>query len=195
MLLWDSRWPTLELKLFTSVREILGVILNMRKGFPVGSHVPSRAIMTFHTWATTGYLDLFWALSNGEFAWGKVLVICRSFSFAYPFLCYHQNVWWDNYLLWVLSSTFTQTVPPQLQPKISTVCLSTPKRVKIHQNFPLKKCSIQGGHGVIFKKKWWKEVPMILSKNSSKRSSIKWPKNISKSVSSLLPLLWTFVIP
>ena len=33
-LLWDSRWPTLELKLFTSVREILGVILKYDKRFP-----------------------------------------------------------------------------------------------------------------------------------------------------------------
>ena len=48
-LLWDSRWSTLELKLFTSVREILGVILNLIKGFPASLHVPSRAIMIFHT--------------------------------------------------------------------------------------------------------------------------------------------------
>jgi len=33
-LLWDSRWPTLELKLFTSVREILGLILKYDKRFP-----------------------------------------------------------------------------------------------------------------------------------------------------------------
>ena len=41
-----------------------------------------------------------------------------------------------------------------------------------------------------------REVPMILSKNSSKRGdSIKRPKNVSKSVSPFLPLPWTFVIP
>ena len=32
-LLWDSRWPTLELKLSTSVWEILGVILKYDKVF------------------------------------------------------------------------------------------------------------------------------------------------------------------
>ena len=30
-LLWDSRWPTLELKLSTSLREILGVLLKYDK--------------------------------------------------------------------------------------------------------------------------------------------------------------------
>ena len=48
-LLCDSRWPTLELKLYTLVRKILGINQNMVKGFPAGLHVPSRAIMTFHT--------------------------------------------------------------------------------------------------------------------------------------------------
>ena len=33
---------------------------------------------------------------------------------------------------------FHQTIPPQLQPKDSTMCLFIPKRVKILQNFPLK---------------------------------------------------------
>ena len=41
-LLWDSRWPTLELKLFTSVREILGITLQQDKMIPCWFTCPIR---------------------------------------------------------------------------------------------------------------------------------------------------------
>ena len=72
------------------------------------------------------------------------------------------------------------------QPKISTVCLSTSKRVKISSKAPSEKCWIQEGHEVIFFKKRERErrrkkkCPWSLAKIMQKRSSIKWPKNISK---------------
>ena len=54
-LLWDSRWPTLELKLFTSVREILGVILKYDKKFPCWFTCPIQShndisYMSFVEW-------------------------------------------------------------------------------------------------------------------------------------------------
>ena len=61
---------------------------------------------------------------------------------------------------------FHQIIPPQLKPKISTVCLSTPKRVKILQKFPLKVFNLGRTWSNLHSKK--KEVPMILSKSSSK---------------------------
>ena len=69
-------------------------------------------------------------------------------------------------------SGYCHPLPPEnsttTQPKISTVCLSTSKRVKISSKAPFEIFWNQEGHEIIFLKKR-EEVPMILSKNSSKR--------------------------
>ena len=175
-------------------KEILGVILNLIKGFPASLHVPSRARMIFHAWATIGYLDLLWALSNGEFAQGKVIVICRSFSFAYPFLA----------SLKMSGTTITYSGychPPRQfhhnsSPKSPLCAYPLQKGSKFFKIF-LWKYSIQEGYGVIFSKKMKikRSTRDPNPKIVQKRSSIKWPKNIYKTVSPFLPLSWTFVIP
>ena len=65
------------------------------------------------------------------------------------------------------------------QPKISTVCLSIPKRVKISSKAPSEMFWNQEGHEVIFSKNK-KKCSWSWAKIVQKRSSIKWPKNISK---------------
>jgi len=64
-LLWDSRWPTLELKLFTSVREILGLILKYDKRFPCWFTCPIQShndisYMSYHrlSWFTLSFVEL-----------------------------------------------------------------------------------------------------------------------------------------
>ena len=48
-LLWDSRWPTLELKLYTSVREFLKIKLKHGKRFPCWFTYPiqSHNVMSY----------------------------------------------------------------------------------------------------------------------------------------------------
>ena len=91
-------------------------------------------------------------------------------------------------------SGYCHPLPPDIstttQPKISTVCLSTSERVKISSKAPSeKKCWIQEGHEfIVFKKRERereierrkKKFPWSLAKIMQKRSSIKWPKNISE---------------
>jgi len=71
-LLWDSRWPTLELKLFTSVREILGVILKYDKRFPCWFICPIQShndisCMSYHrlSWFTLSFVEWWVRLMKG----------------------------------------------------------------------------------------------------------------------------------
>ena len=63
-LLWNSRWPTLELKLYTLVREILGTKLKHGKGFPLWFTYPIQShnvlsYMSYHrlSWFTLSFVE------------------------------------------------------------------------------------------------------------------------------------------
>ena len=71
-LLWDSIWPTLELKLFTSVREILGVILKYDERFPCWFTCPIQShndisYMSYHrlSWFTLSFVEWWVRLRKG----------------------------------------------------------------------------------------------------------------------------------
>ena len=71
-LLWDSRWPTLELKLSTLVREILGVTLKYDKKFPCWFTCPIQShndisYMRYHrlSWSTLSFVEWWVRLRKG----------------------------------------------------------------------------------------------------------------------------------
>ena len=92
------------------------------------------------------------------------------------FIASLKNVWYDNYLLWVLLSIFARQFHHNSIPK-SPLCAYSFQEGQNYSKAPSENF-YQGGHGVIFFKndeKWkWKEekVPMILSQGVQ----IKWPK-------------------
>ena len=101
------------------------------------------------------------------------------------FIASLKNVWYDNYLLWVLLSIFARQFHHNSIPK-SPLCAYSFQEGQNYSKAPSENF-YQGGHGVILFKK--KEVPMILSKRVQIRSSNKMTQNISKceSISSLSP--------
>jgi len=167
-LLWDSRWPTWELELFTSVREILRVILKYDKRLPYWFICPIQShsdisYMSYHrlSWLTLSFVE-WWVCWRRGTCHLPVFLLCGSL---------------------LASKCLVRQLP-------------TPGIV-IHFHLD---SSTQEGHGVIFlkrerEKERKKKCPWSLAKIVQKRSSIKWPKNISKSVSPFLPLHWTFVTP
>ena len=71
-LLWDSRWPTLELKLFTSVRGILEIILKYDKRSPCWFTCPIQShndisYMSYHrlSWFTLRFVKWWVRLRRG----------------------------------------------------------------------------------------------------------------------------------
>ena len=167
----------------------------MVKGFPAGLHVPSRAIMLYYTWATIGYLDLLWALSNGEFAWGKVLA---SASLSPPHTHFSASL-----KMFGMTITYSGYCHPPLLDKSTTTPAQNLHCVPIHSKkgqklfkISLRKIFVSGRTwSNLLKKRDEKKYPWSLPKEFKRGVQIKWPKNISKSVSPFLPLPWTFVIP
>ena len=73
-LLWDSRWPTLELKLFTLVREILGITLKHDERFPCWFTCPIQShndmsYMSYHrlSWFTLSFVEWWIHLRKGTY--------------------------------------------------------------------------------------------------------------------------------
>ena len=195
-LLWDSRWPILELKLSTSVREILRVILKYHKRFPYWFTCPIHShndisYMSYHrlSWFTLSFVEWWVRLRKGT-CHLPVFLLCVPISLLTSKCLVRQSPI-PGIVIHFHPDSFTTT-----QAKISTVCLSTSKRVKISSKSPSENTKFMEGHGVIFlKKRREKKCQWSLEKIVQKRSSIKWPTNVSKSVSPFLPLPWTFVIP
>ena len=181
-LLWDSRWPTSELTLSTSVREILGVILKYDKRFPCWFICPIQShndisCMSYHrlSWFTLSIVEWWVRLRKGT-CHLPVFLLCVPISLLAS-KCLVRQLPTLGIVIHFHPDNSTTT-----QPKISIVCLSTSKRVKkILQKLPLKILN-SGRTWVIFfkKKKKKKKCPWSLAKMVQKRSSIKWPKNISK---------------
>ena len=196
-LLWDLRWPTLDSKLFTSVREILRVILKYDKRFPCWFTCPIQShndisYMSYHrlSWSTLSFVEWWVRLRKGT-CHLPVFLLCVPISLLAskclvrqlptPGIVIHSH----------------QIIPPQLSPKSPLCAYPLPKRVKNSCNCSLWKCWIQEGHEVIFfkKRRRKKKCPWSLAKIVQKRSSIKWPQKHFQSVSPFLLLPWTFVIP
>ena len=85
-LLWDSRWPTLELKLYTPVREILGITLKSGKRFPCWLTYPIQShnvisYMSYHrlSWFTLSFVEWWVRLRKGT-CYLPVFLLCIPIS-------------------------------------------------------------------------------------------------------------------
>ena len=166
-LLWDSRWPTLELKLFTSVREILGVILKYDKRFscwftcPIQSH-NNISCMSYHrlSWFTLSFVEWWVSLRKGT-CHLPIFLLCVPISLLAS-KCLIRQLPTPGIVIHFHPDCFTTT-----QPKISTVCLSTSKGSKFLQKFPLKYFEIKKDmrFSSLKKERKKEEVLKILSKN------------------------------
>ena len=83
-LLWDSRWPTWELELFTSVREILRVILKYDKRLPYWFICPIQShsdisYMSYHrlSWLTLSFVE-WWVCWRRGTCHLPVFLLCGS---------------------------------------------------------------------------------------------------------------------
>ena len=149
-LLWDSRWPTLELKLSTSVREILGVILKYGKRFPCWFICPIQShndisYMSYYmlSWFTLSFVEWWVRLRKGTYHL-PVFLLCVPISLLAS-KCLVRQLPTPGIVIHFHPDSSTTT-----QPKISTVCLSTSKRVKISSKALSENTKFMEGHGVIF---------------------------------------------
>ena len=196
-LLWDSRWPTLELKLFSSVREILGITLQHDKRIPCWFTRPIQShndisYMSYHrlSWFTLSLVEWWVRLRKGT-CYLPVFLLCVPISLLAskclvrqlptPGIVIHSH----------------QTIPPQLSPKSPLCAYPLSKGSKFVLKLPLKILNSwrTWSYLLLKKRERKKKCPWSLAKIVQKRSSIKWLTNVSKSVSPFLPLPWTFVIP
>ena len=127
-LLWDSRWPTLELKLFTSVREILGITLKHDKRFPCWFTCPIQShndisYMSYHrlSWFTLSFVEWWVCLRKGYLSSAGLAPLCIQFIAS---LKVSGTI--------ITYSGYCHPLPPDIstttQPKISTVCLFISKK-------------------------------------------------------------------
>ena len=171
----------------------------MVKGFPAGLHVPTRAIKSYYL----SYNMLSWfalIFVDGEVAWGKVLARYLPSAGLSPSRT-HFIASLKMSGMTITYSGYCHPLSPDnsntnSSPKSPLGAYPLQKGSKFFKIF-LWKYSIQEGYGVIFSKKMKikRSTRDPNPKIVQKRSSIKWPTNVSKSVSPFLPLLWTFMIP
>ena len=137
-LLWDSRWPTLELKLYTLVREILRIILKYDKRFscwftcPIQSH-NDISYMSYHrlSWFTLSLVEWWVRLRKGT-CYLPVFLLCVPISLLASKCLVRQSP------IPGIVIHFRRTIPPQLSPKSPLCAYSLPKGLKFLQNLPLK---------------------------------------------------------
>ena len=152
-LLWDSRWHTLEIKLFTSVREILGITLKHDKRFlcwftyPIQSH-NVLSYMSYHrlSWFTLSLVE-WWV------RWRRGTCHLPVFLLRVPIsLLASKCLAWQSPTPDVVIH-FRQAIPHNSNPK-SPLCAYSFQKGQSFSKTPFEGNFYQGGHGVIFLKKW-----------------------------------------
>ena len=120
-LFWDSRWPTLELKLYTPVREILGITLKSGKRFPCWLTYPIQShnvisYMSYHrlSWFTLRFVKWWVRLRRGT-CHLPVFLLCLPISLLASKCLVRQSP------IPGIVIHFHRTIPPQPSPK-SPLC-------------------------------------------------------------------------
>ena len=167
----------------------------MVKGFPTGLHVPSRAIMSYYmsyhrlSWFTLSFVEWWIHLRKGTYHL-PVFLLCVPISLLASKCLARESPTPGIVIHFHLDSS--TTTPAQ---NLHCVPIHFKKGKKNIKKLPLKIVNSGRTWSSYLLKKKREKCPWSSAKIVQKRSSIKWPKNVSKSVSPFLPLPWTFVIP
>ena len=143
------------------------------------------------SWFTLSFVEWWVCLRKGT-------CLLPVFLLCVPISLLASNVWYDNYLLRVLSSTSTRHFHHNSAQNLHCVPIHFQKGQKNFKSSLWNILKSRRTWDYLLKKKREKkkeEVLMILSKSSAKEEFNKMTQRYFQSVSPFLPLPWTFVTP